>query len=78
MVILWVGVARHAQAYPKCARITNFQFFNNGLSYCFDFLQANKVLLELQIDCHILGGRGQARLGIPEMYRNNKFSISQQ
>ena len=39
-----VGVVSHSQACPNCAEKNNFQYFNNDLSYGFDFLQASKVL----------------------------------
>ena len=38
-----VGVARHSQLCQKSAEITNFQYLNNDLSYCFGFLHAGLV-----------------------------------
>ena len=66
VVIFLVGVARRGQACPKCAKITEFQYLNNDLSYCFYFMHTRKVPWELQINCHIFGGGGWV---CPEMHR---------
>ena len=78
IAIFLVSVARHAKACQKCPEITNFQYLNKDLSYCFDFMQVSKVQWGLQINCHILNGRGQACPGIPKVGWNNNISISQQ
>ena len=54
-----MGLVRHSQACPRCAEIAMLPYFHNDLSYCFEFLQASKGPLELQINCFILGGHGQ-------------------
>ena len=73
-----MDVARHFQACPRCAKIAYFPYLYNDLRYCFDFLQVSKVSCELLINCHILGGRGQAFSGMPKVIQNQKLHISEQ
>ena len=75
IVIVWVGVARHAQTCLKCANIRNFRYLYNGLSYCFKFMHVYKVPWEPQINLNILGGRDQACTSMPKVCLEEIFSI---